>query len=373
MLKFSCEKSLLVSAIAVASRTVAPKSPISVLEGIYLRAGSRLMLTGYNLETGITVGVPADVAEAGECVMPAKLFFDIVRKMPDDIITVTVDDSFKVSIRCGISSFTLSCENADEYPELPDVEEEQGVPVPQKTLRDMISGTIFSASENATRPIHTGCLFEVAEDSMTMVAIDGYRLALRRYRPEKGFDRAMKFVVPAPALREVEKILSDSEEDKAVITLGRRHITFKMGDATLVCRILEGEFMDWRKVLRTGDDKMQLVANVSQLSSSIDRVSLVVTEKFKSPVRCVFGKNAAEFRTATALGTAHDTCSLAGDGKDLEIGFNCRYLLDALRQVPSQEVTLELTNGLNPIVMTPTDDKDDFTYLILPVRIRGAE
>ena len=373
MLKFSVEKSLLVSAIAVASRTVAPKSPISALEGIYLRAGVRLMLTGYNLETGITVAVPADVSQMGECVMPAKLFFDIVRKMPDDVITVSVDETYKVSVRCSSSSFTLSCESSDEYPELPDVEEEFGVPVPQKVLRDMIAGTIFSASENATRPIHTGCLFEVEEDSMTMVAIDGYRLALRRFRPEGGFDRTMKFVVPAAGLREVEKILSDSEEDKAIITLGRRHITFRMGDATLVCRILEGEFMDWRKVLRTGDEKMRLVANVSQFASSIDRVSLVVTEKFKSPVRCVFSQNMVDLKTATALGTAHDQCSLAGDGKDLEIGFNCRYLLDALRQVPSQEVTLELTNGLNPIVMTPTDDKDDFTYLILPVRIRSAE
>ena len=373
MLKFSVEKSLLVSAIAVASRTVAPKSPISVLEGIYLRAGSFLQLTGYNLETGITVDVPAEVDKMGECVMPARLFFDIVRKMPDEMITVSVDEKFKVSIKCGISSFTLSCESAEDYPDLPDVEYNSGVPVPQKVLRDMIAGTIFSASENATRPIHTGCLFEIENDSMTMIAIDGYRLALRRYRPEEALNRTMKFVVPAPALREVEKILSDSMEENAVITLGTRHITFKVGDATLVCRILEGEFMDWRKVLRTGDDKIQLVANVSQLSSSIDRVSLVVTEKFKSPVRCVFGSNSAQFRTATALGTAHDTCSLAGDGRELEIGFNCRYLLDALRQVPSPEVTLELTNGLNPIVMTPTDGKDDFTYLILPVRIRGAE
>ena len=373
MLKFSVEKSLLVSAIAVASRTVAPKSPITVLEGIYLRAGHNLQITGYNLETGITVDVPAEVSEMGECVMPARLFFDIVRKMPDDMVTVTVDSQYKVSIKCGISSFTLSAENADDYPDLPDVEEESGVPVPQKVLRDMISGTIFSASENATRPIHTGCPFEVENDSITMVAIDGYRLALRRYRPEESLNCSMKFVVPAPALREVEKILGDTMEENAVITLGLRHITFRVGDATLVCRILEGEFMDWRKVLKTGEDVISLVANVNQLSSSIDRVSLVVTEKFKSPVRCIFGNNGADFKTATALGTAHDTCPLAGDGKELEIGFNCRYLLDALRQVPNDEVLLELTNGLNPIIMKPTDEKDDFTYLILPVRIRGAE
>ena len=370
MLKFSCEKSLLVSAISVASRTVAPKSPFTVLEGIYLQATDKLQLTGYNLETGITVNVPAEITEAGECVMPARLFFDMIRKLPDEMITVSVDDTYKVSIRCGITSFTLSAESAEEYPELPTVIEEDGVEIPQSALREMISGTIFSASENATRPIHTGCLFEVTEDSVTVIAVDGYRLALRRYRPEKRLPMNMKFVVPAAALREVEKILEDTD-DRVEFVLGRRHITFTVGTATLVCRILEGEFMDWRKVLKTDENVTKLVANVSEVTTSLERVSLVVTEKFKSPVRCTFGKNGADFKTATVMGTAHDSCSLAGDGKDLEIGFNCRYLLDAFKAVPTQEVTLELTNGLSPIILTPAEDKDDFAYLVLPVRMRG--
>lgn len=369
MLKFSCEKSLLVSAVSVASRTVAAKSPFTVLEGLYLRAGQRLTVTGYNLETGITVDIPAEISAMGECVMPARLFIDIIRKLPDDMVTVSVDDQFKVSIRCGITSFTLSAESADDYPELPEVKEEEGVSLPQSALREMISGTIFSASENATRPIHTGCLFEVEPDCITMVAVDGYRLAIRRYRPAQPVEKTMKFVVPAAALREVEKILNDTDEP-VEFTLGRRHITFTADGATLVCRILEGEFMDWQKVLKTGDS-MKLVAQVSALSTSIERVSLVVSEKFKSPVRCTFGANVADFKTSTVMGTAHDSCSIAGDGKDMEIGFNCRYLLDALRAVPSQEVTLELTNGLSPIIMTPVDGTDSFTYLVLPVRMRS--
>jgi len=260
MLKFSCEKSLLVSAISVASRTVAPKSPFTVLEGIFLQATDKLQLTGYNLETGITVNVPAEITEAGECVMPARLFFDIIRKLPDDTVTVSVDDSYKVSIRCGITSFTLTAESAEEYPELPTVTEEIGVEIPQSALREMIAGTIFSASENATRPIHTGCLFEVTEDAVTMIAVDGYRLALRRYRPEEGerIPLTMKFVVPAAALREVEKILEDTDAPVEFV-LGRRHITFTVGSAILVCRILEGEFMDWRKVLKEETDAMKLV------------------------------------------------------------------------------------------------------------------
>ena len=370
-MKFTCEKALLVSAISVASRTVAPKSAIPSLEGLLVKAGVKVMLTGYNLETGITVGVPADIAEPGECIMPARLFFDIIRKLPDDEVTVSVDESFRVSIRGGISSFTITAMTAEDYPELPDVESEKGIPVPQRELREMISGTIFSASENMARPIHTGCLFEIADESVTVVAVDGYRLALRRYIPEQPLERTVKFVAPAAALKEVEKILDDTD-DPAVIYLGTKHILFMIGDATLVCRILEGEFLDWRRVLPQ-NNPIKVAANVREVTDSIERVSLVISEKIKSPVRCTFGHNTADFRTTSTIGEAHDMCSTAGDGKDLEIGFNCRYLLDALRAVPDGECMLELSNGLSPIVLTPCDDTRRYSYMVLPVRLKAGE
>ena len=370
-MKFTCEKALLVSAISVASRTVAPKSAIPSLEGLLVKAGVKVMLTGYNLETGITVGVPADIAEPGECIMPARLFFDIIRKLPDDEVTVSVDESFRVSIRGGISSFTITAMTAEDYPELPDVESEKGIPVPQRELREMISGTIFSASENMARPIHTGCLFEIADESVTVVAVDGYRLALRRYIPEQPLERTVKFVAPAAALKEVEKILDDTD-DPAVIYLGTKHILFMIGDATLVCRILEGEFLDWRRVLPQ-NNPIKVAANVREVTDSIQRVSLVISEKIKSPVRCTFGHNTADFRTTSTIGEAHDMCSTAGDGKDLEIGFNSRYLLDALRAVPTPEVSLELINGLSPIVLNPCDGSGKFSYMVLPVRLKAGE
>lgn len=370
-MKFTCEKALLVSAISVASRTVAPKSAIPSLEGLLVKAGVKVMLTGYNLETGITVGVPADIAEPGECIMPARLFFDIIRKLPDDEVTVSVDESFRVSIRGGISSFTITAMTAEDYPELPDVESEKGISVPQRELREMISGTIFSASENMARPIHTGCLFEIADESVTVVAVDGYRLALRRYIPEQPLERTVKFVAPAAALKEVEKILDDTD-DPAVIYLGTKHILFMIGDATLVCRILEGEFLDWRRVLPQ-NNPIKVAANVREVTDSIERVSLVISEKIKSPVRCTFGHNTADFRTTSTIGEAHDMCSTAGDGKDLEIGFNSRYLLDALRAVPTPEVSLELINGLSPIVLNPCDGSGKFSYMVLPVRLKAGE
>ena len=361
---------LLVSAISVASRTVAQKSAISGLEGILVRAGVKVMLTGYNLETGITVSVDADIQETGACVMPARLFFDIVRKLPDDTVSIQVDESFKVSIKGGISSFTITALSADDYPELPDVDSEKGIRVPQNELKAMISGTIFAVSENQARPIHTGVLFEVDNDSITSVAVDGYRLALRRYLPEESLERTLKFVAPAAALKEVEKILGDTD-DPATFYPGSKHILFTIGDATLVCRILEGEFLDWRRVLPQ-NNPVKLVGNVSRLTDSIERVGLVISEKLKSPVRCKFGDNAAELRTVSTIGEAYDVCPIAGDGKDLEIGFNCKYLLDALRAVPDSECTLEMINGQSPIVLNPTEG-NRYSYMVLPVRLKAGE
>ena len=369
-MRFTCEKSMLVQGLNIAGRTVAQKSSLSVIEGILCKAGMGLSLTGYNMETAITYDIEADVADPGQCILPAKLFGDIIRRLPEGPVTVVVSDDYKVSIRAGYASFTISAESAEDYPELPDVNSGRPIRIPQNKLKELISGTIFAVSENQGRPIHTGVKFEVTDTSITAIAVDGFRLARRTYHPEEGTARELSFVVPAAGLKEVEKIVADVE-DMASFTLGTKHILFQIGKATLVCRLLEGDFLDWRKVVPTGCP-IKLVANVGELSSSVERVGLIVSEKYKSPVRCVFSHNELLMRTNTTIGAAEDKCSLAGDGKELEIGFNVRYLADALKVVPSEEVTLELTNGLSPIVLTPVDDKYDFAYMVLPVRIKNG-
>ena len=369
-MRFTCEKSMLVQGLNIAGRTVAQKSSLSVIEGILCKAGLGLSLTGYNMETAITYDIEAEVADPGECILPAKLFGDIVRRLPEGPVTVVVDDSFKVSIRAGYASFTISAESAEDYPELPDVNSGRPIQIPQNKLKELISGTIFAVSENQGRPIHTGVKFEVADTSITTIAVDGFRLARRTWHPEEGTGRELSFVVPAAGLKEVEKIVSDVEE-MASFTLGTKHILFQIGTATLVCRLLDGEFLDWRRVVPT-NCPVKLVAHVSDLASSVERVGLIVTEKYKSPVRCVFSHNELLMRTSTTIGAAEDKCAIAGDGKELEIGFNVRYLADALKVIPSEEVTLELTNGLSPIVLTPVDEKYDFAYMVLPVRIKNG-
>ena len=369
-MRFTCEKSMLSAGLSIAGRTVAAKSSLSVLEGILCQAGHGITLTGYNMETAISHQIDAEVTEAGQCILPARLFGDIIRRLPEGPVTVSVDNNYKVSVKAGYAAFTISAENAEDYPELPDVNEGHAVRIPQTALKELIGGTIFAVSENQGRPIHTGVKFEVEDMAVSAIAVDGFRLARRTWHPEESLARQLNFVVPAASLKEVEKLLTDPDAD-AAFTLGPKHILFQMGGTTLVCRLLEGDFLDWRKVVPT-NCPIKLTAHVSDLASSIERVGLIVSEKYKSPVRCIFTSNELQLRTATTIGAAEDRCSIAGDGRELDIGFNVRYLADALRAIPSDEVVLELTNGLSPIVLTPAEDKYDYAYMVLPVRIKNS-
>lgn len=367
-MKFICEKAALGNAISIVSRTVSPKSSLTFLEGIYVAAGEDLHLTGYNLETGITVCMEAKIRQPGECIMPTRMFADIIRKMPDEVVSIEVDENYRVTIKGGVASFQLSASAADEYPQLPSVEEENAIRLPQTAFRSLINGTIFAVSDDTANPIYTGCLVEAQENTITMVAIDGYRMAKRAFHAENASYPSMNFVVPSAALRELEKILSDTE-DEVRFTLGKKHISFSVENATLICRLLEGKFADWRRFIPESTP-IQLTANVAELNATVERVGLIVNEKYKSPVRCLFSKDGAEFRTVTTIASATDGCRLAGDGKETEIGFSCRYMLEALKAVPTQEVTLLLSGGLSPILLVPCTPEDpDFTYLIQPVRL----
>ena len=323
-MRFTCEKSMLLTGLNITGRTVAQKSALSAIEGILCRAAVGLSLTGYNMETAITYQIDAEVSDAGACILPAKLFGDIVRRLPEGPVTVVVDENYKVSIRAGYASFTISAEPAEDYPELPEVGSGRSIRIPQTALKELISGTIFAVSENQGRPIHTGIKFEVEDNTISAIAVDGFRLARRTYHTEEAVGRTLSFVLPAQGLKEVEKILSDGEEEVA-FTLGTKHILYQIGNATLICRLLEGEFLDWRRVVPT-NCPVKLVANVYDLASSIERVGLIVSEKYKSPVRCVFSDQVLLLRTNTTIGAAEDRCTIAGDGKELEIGFNVKYL-----------------------------------------------
>lgn len=367
-MRFTCEKSMLSAALNISSRAVAQKSALSAIEGILCQAGMGISLTGYNMETAITCHVDAEVTDAGVCILKdVRKFSDIIRGFPEGPVTVVVDENNRVSARAGFANYNGEALPAEDYPELPDVEAGRSIQIPQTALKELISGTIFAASESQGRPIYNGVKFEVENDKISAIAVDGFRLARRTHYLEDETGRNLSFVVPAQSLKEVEKILQDSSED-ASFTLGDKHILFQVGNTTLICRLLEGEFMDWRRVVPT-NSPIKLTANVGDLAAATELVGVIVSEKNKSPLRCVFTNQEIYMETVTTIERLDTRCSIAGDGKELKIGFNVRYFRDAIRAIPSQEVMLELTNNLSPIVMTPVDDKHDFIYMVLPVRI----
>lgn len=371
MMKFSCEKALLQSAIAVTSRAVAQKSSIPALEGLLLRAGQDLTISGYNMSTGIRTKISADVGQEGEIVLNARLFGDIIRRMPDDMVTFSADERQMVHLSCGDADFDILGLSAADYPDLPEVEDEYAVTIQQKVLRAMIEETSFAVSTNESRPVHTGALFEIGERGLTMVAVDGFRLAVRREPLEQLSGGAFSFVAPGAALNEVKSICGDTE-DTASVTLGKRHILFEVGDTELICRRLEGEFLDYKNAIPRSNP-ISVTAETKSLIESIDRVSVVISDKLKSPVRCVFDHDKVMLSAKTGNGEAKDVCRLSGDGGGLEIGFNNRYLMEALRYAPADTVKIELNTGVSPAIIVPTDEKGNFLYMVLPVRLKSAE
>jgi len=371
MIKFSCEKTLLQSAISVTSRAVAQKSSIPALEGLLLHVDDHLTVSGYNMQTGIRTAVSADVTEPGDIVLNARLFGDIIRRMPDDIVTFSADNRHMVRLTCGDADFNIMGLSAADYPEMPDVEDEYAFSLQQRTLRAMIEQVSFAVSTNESRPVHTGALFEVNGLGLTMVAVDGFRLAVRREPLEKIEGGAFSFVAPGSALREVMSICGDVEEP-ATVTLGRRHILFEVGGTQLICRRLEGEFLDYKNAIPR-KNPITVVAETRALINSIDRVSVVISDKLKSPVRCTFDHDKVLLTAKTGSGEAKDVCRLSGDGNGLEIGFNNRYLMEALRYAPADTVKIELNTGVSPAIIVPTEGEENFLYMVLPVRLKSSE
>ena len=371
-MEFICEKYLLLVAILTASHAAASKNPVQILEGLLIETeGESVKITGYDLKTGIVTTVPAEVNEAGGIVLNAKLFGEIVRKAPGQMITISVNSSFVAKISSELSEYEILGMPPSDYPELPAVDDGDSIEIGEALLKKMISQTNFAVSDNESRPIHTGALFETENGELTVVAVDGYRLALRREALENKNVPVLSFVVPGSALDELIKIISDGDET-VNITLGSKYIMFNIGDTMLVSRRLEGDFLNYKSSIPQSS-KYLLKVEKDDLIAAVERVSLIISDKLKSPIRCVFGDGLIKLTVATALGKASDECDMDGDCEELEMGFNDKYLVEALKAAPADEVLLELSSAVTPCVISPADDSSNFLYMILPVRLKAYE
>ena len=363
-----CDKALLSSAIDGVSKAVTLRSSIPALEGILLKAeGFQLTLTGYDLEMGITTTIEANVRQAGEIVLSAKLLGDMVRRLPSGEINIYTNESGNATIKGGVAEFDILAMSASDYPDLPTPGADHTLTIRAGMLRGMIEKTLYAVSQDDKKPAHTGELFAIEEDKLTVVALDGYRLAIVE-RPVQA-EKHIRIIIPAKTLTEVNKLLGDDEDD-VHISANRRFVVFNSGNYTILSRLIEGEFLNYANVIPNGC-KTRVVLETRDFIDTIERASLIITERLKNPLRILFDASGkVTVRCQTNLGKVVDKFSAQVEGDPVEIGFNNRYLLDALRNARCEKVVLELSGPLSPVKILP-EEGEDFIYLVLPVRFKN--
>ena len=368
MLKINCKKSEIFDVISNVCRSVAAKSTIPALEGILLSAkGDRLFLSAYDLDMGMSSSIEARVLEEGEIVLTAKLFVDMVRRMAGEDVCIETDEKLLTQIKCGLTEFTILGMPAGEFPEIPQITDSSALTVPQNMLKSMIDQTLFAIATNDSKPVYTGSLFEFEDGVFSIVSVDGVRLALRREK--LSFEEALSFVVPGKTLSEISKLLDGEEDTPVDISASHRHIVFQVNGYSVVSRLLDGEFLDYKAAIPPSAVS-SVVVNKREFMDSIERTSLLISDRLKSPLRIKFEDHTIKMSCSTAIGKAYDELSCKVDGYGVEMGFNNRYLLDALRASDCDEVKLEISGALSPMKVVPING-DHFLFLILPVRLKA--
>lgn len=366
-MKFTVNKSDITEAVSNIQRAVSTKTSIPALEGILLSATETgLELCAYDLELGITTVIPAFVMEPGKAVLSAKLFSDIVRRTPAETVTVSVDEKNMATLESGYSRFSIIGIPAEEFPELPKLSDSTQISLPGALLKSMIRQTLFAIAESDAKPIHQGSLFSLENGILDVVSVDGYRLAVRREPVD--FSEDLSFVVPGKTLSELLKLIKDSEEP-VEISAGRRHILFKIDNYTVISSLLEGEFLNYKAAIPP-ESQTEVVLKTREAIDSVERVSLLITDRLKSPLRCLFDNNEVKLNCTTSMGRASDQLDVEMTGQSVEIGFNNRYLLEALRNTECDEVKVQLGGPLSPMKVVPKEG-DSFLFLVLPVRLKS--
>lgn len=366
-MKIQCLTSNLADAVLKVQKAVATKSSIPTLEGINIIAkDNSLELKGYDLELGITTVIPADIEQPGEVVLNAKLLSEIARHLPNENTNITVSEKLTTTITSGQAYFSIEGLNSEEYPEMPKLNESFYVEIESNKLKKMLQQTIFAISDDDSKPAHMGSLFEITDGKLNIVSVDGYRFALSTENISS--DVSNKFIVPGKTLNEIIKLLSDDEKI-VKISAGERHIIFNINQYSVVSRLLQGNFLDYKSAIPQQSITTAKV-KTNDLINAFERTSLIITDKFKSPVSCIFSDNEIKFSCTTTVGTSTDQISAEIEGERIEIGFNSRYVLDALRNTSTDEICLELNGTLSPMKITPVNS-DNFIFLVLPVRLRS--
>lgn len=364
-MKVSFDQKELVAAVTTVQRAVSSKSSNPALEGILLKAhGSCATLCGYDLEIGITTEIPAVVIEEGEIVLGARLFAEMAKRMPDSTVTLETSDNKIVELTSGAAEFQLVGMSAHEYPELPTFDALHTFDIDAELLRSMIRDTFYAISDNPAKPALMGSLFDVADGYLNLVSIDGFRMSVRREKIDS--DQKFEFILPKKTLGELLKI--NAEEDSVVkAALGKKHVVFKVDNYSVISRLIEGKYVSYKDTIPK-DTLTSFTAETRRMIDSLERMSLMTSDKMQQPVHLIVADDGLKLFCTTALGKANDFIDLDFDGDELEIGFNNRYMLDAVKNVEADELLFEFSGPNKPLKILPTSG-DSFIILVVPMRI----
>ena len=365
-MKFTCSTFEISVASATVAKAVAQKAAIPSIEGILITAeNGTVSLTGYDLEMAIITEIEATIEEEGSIVIDSKTLCEIVRKMPNETVTITADERKLCTIQSGNSEFSLNGMGAEEYPELPNVQNGTALNIDTELFTKMVRKTVFACAVVDTRPIFTGVKFEIEDNELRMIALDGFRLAIRKEKIQYEGE-ALEFIVPSKTLNEIIKISSETD-DEISVSLGKRHIVFTIGTYSVISRLIEGEFLNYSRTIPAGS-KTQTVVSTMELLNAIERTAIVITDRVKSPIRCIFNNNEIKLNCITNTARVNDKINASVLGDKLEIGFNSKYFIDALKNADCEQIKIEMIDSIKPIKITAVDN-DNFLFIIMPVRL----
>ena len=370
-MKIVCYKDKIFKALNSVVKGVASKTTMPILEGILIQTNdNEIKLTTYDLEIGIEYIMECEIKEQGSTVVNAIMFSEIIRKLPDTEIYISLNDKNLLEIECEGSLYKLATMNPEEFPELPKIEIENSIEVDQNVLKNMIRKTIFAVSSEENRPIFTGCLFEIENNKLNLVAVDGFRLALRSIYLNKQTNN-FSAVIPGKTLNEVNKIISDSFEP-VKIGVSKNQALFEMDNCKIVTRILDGEFLNYKNVIPSNWET-RIRVNKNSIQNSFERISLIsasaIEKEKKYPVKVQVDIGKVIISCTNQTGDAKEELFVSTEGKNLEAGFNPKYFLDSLKAVEDEEVFIEFGTSISPCLIKSVEN-NDYTYMILPIRLK---
>ena len=368
-MKIICTKSNLVKGVSIVSKAVPSKTTMPILECILIDATTDIIkLTANDMELGIETVVEGDIVEKGVVAIEAKLFSEIVRKLPDNEVIIECDDNLQTTIVCEKAKFNLSSKSGEDFSYLPYVERNEMITISQFTLKEIIRQTIFSIADNDSNKMMSGELFQIQDNMLKVVSLDGHRISIRKTEL-KDFYKSRKVVVPGKTLTEISKILSGEVESEVNISFTNNHIVFEFDNTVVVSRLIEGEYFKIDQML-SNDYETKLKINKKEFLNCIDRATLLVKEGDKKPIIINILDDVMELKIKSQIGSMNEEIMISKEGKDLLIGFNPKFLIDALRVIDDEEVTLYLMNSKAPCFIK--DDKEEYIYLILPVNFNAG-